>query len=354
MPRHDSSGHLHVYFEGPDAANPIVNMRHSYCRDYGDVVFETPRSAEIVSRRLQCAGIRKTIREPLIVHSRQPTMASMPANIRLQIVSPCKKPPDGDGWLHEIKHDGHRLLAHLPNRGQPMLLSRNGYERTKIFREPFRPLIDAGLPSMVLDGEIAVPDDRGVTHLDWLSEAISDRRPERLAYFAFDLLHLDGHDLRRCPIEDRKMLLRDVLGSARFERIVYVDHVRGVGPELFEAVQQIGAEGIVSKRRGSIYRGGESRDWLKTKCSETGMFAITGFHELGEGRLDAIYLAEERNGELRLAGQVRFGLPARGYGTSSTGCATDRRERGSSRSGSVWSRRSSSSADTRPAGYATA
>ena len=67
---------------------------------------------------------------------------------------------------------------------------------------------------MVLDGEIAVPDDRGVTHLDALSEAISDRRAERLAYFAFDLLHLDGHDLRRCPIEDRKMLLRDILGVA--------------------------------------------------------------------------------------------------------------------------------------------
>ena len=165
---------------------------------------------------------------------------------------------------------------------------------------------------MVLDGEIAVPDDRGVTHLDALSEAISDRRPDRLAYFAFDLLHLDGHDLRRCPIEDRKMLLRDILGVARCERIVYVDHVRGIGRELFEAVQQIGAEGIVSKRCGSLYRGGESRDWLKTKCHESGVFAITGFSELGEGRLDAVYVAEARDGVLRPAGQVRFGFADKG------------------------------------------
>src|SRR5437762_11010291 len=229
--------------------------------------------------------------------------AGVPRDIRLQIVTPCKRPPVGDGWLHEIKHDGHRLVAILPGDGQLMLLSRNGYDRTRVFREPFRPMLDAGLPAMVLDGEIAVPDERGVTHLDALSDAISDGRPERLAYFAFDLLHLDGQDLRRCPIEDRKMLLRDVIGTARCERIVYVDHVLGIGEELFEAVRHIGAEGIVSKRRGSLYRGGESREWLKTKCSDTGVFAITGFRELGDGKLDAVYVAA---GVLCPAGQVHF------------------------------------------------
>jgi bifunctional non-homologous end joining protein LigD len=87
-----------------------------------------------------------------------------------------------------------------------------------------------------------------------------------------------------------------------------VDHVRGIGPQLFEAERQVGAEGIVSKRRGSFYLGGESRDWLKTKCHEIGTFAITGFSELGEGRLEAIYVAEERDGMLHPAGQVRFGF----------------------------------------------
>src|SRR3954469_24582383 len=239
--------------------------------------------------------------------------SAIPADLtsagRLQIVSTCREIPDGDGWLHEIKHDGHRLVA-IVEPDTLKLLSRNGYDRTALFREPFQSV--TGLPAMVLDGEIAVPDDRGVTHIDGLSEAISDRRPDRLAYFAFDLLHFDGHDLRRCPIEDRKALLRDVIGAARCERIVYVDHVRGIGRQLFEAVRQVGAEGIVSKRRGSIYRGGESRDWLKTKCHETGLFAITGFSELGEGRLEAIYVAEERDGALHPAGQVRFGFAGKG------------------------------------------
>jgi hypothetical protein len=205
-------------------------------------------------------------------------------------------------------------MAILPGNGQLMLLSRNGYDRTKRFREPFRPMLDVGLPAMVLDGEIAVPDDRGVTHLDWLSDAISEGRPERLAYFAFDLLHLDGHDLRRCPIEHRKMLLRDVVGTAGCERIVYVDHVLGIGKELFEALRQIGAEGIVSKRRSSLYRGGESREWLKTKCSETGVFAITGFS--GYSKLDAVYVAEPRDGFYAPRDRSGSSLP-RGFGTCS-------------------------------------
>ena len=125
-------------------------------------------------------------------------------------------------------------------------------------------------------------------------------------------LHLDGHDLRRCPIEDRKALLRRVLDEARCERVVYVDRSIGWGKQLFEAVRQVGAESMVSKRRRSLYRGGDSRDWLKTQCFETGMFAITGFRELGEGRLEAIYVAEERDGVLRPAGQVRFGFAGKG------------------------------------------
>jgi len=108
------------------------------------------------------------------------------------------------------------------------------------------------------------------------------------------------------PLASHCGLLRVVIGAAGCARIVYVDHLVSIGKELFEAVHQIGAEGIVSKRRGSLYRGGESPEWLKTKCSETGVFAITGFSELGEGRLDAFYVAEARNGVLCPAGQVRF------------------------------------------------
>src|SRR5437763_3482723 len=168
--------------------------------------------------------------------------ANLPSDIRLQIVSACARPPDGDGWLHEVKHDGHRLVAIIAGRGSLKLLSRNGHDRTPLFRTPFRSLAASGRP-IVLDGEIAVPDERGVTHIDRLQDAFGKRGTDRLAYFAFDLLYLNGHDLRRCPIEERKALLRQVLDEAGSERVVSVDHIIGRGADLFERIREIGAEG---------------------------------------------------------------------------------------------------------------
>ena len=247
---------------------------------------------------------------PTLVLPEGASPARQPNSVRLQIVAPSPAPPDGEGWLHEIKHDGHRLLAIIDGGGRLSLVSRNGYDRTEAFGAPFAPLAAAG-HELVIDGEIAVPDDRGVTHLDFLDDAISRREPHRLVYYAFDLLHIDGHDLRRCPIERRKEVLRQVLDEARCERIIYVDHTVGYGRQLLEAVRRVGAEGVVSKRRGSLYRG-RGADWLKTKCHETGVFVITGFQELGEGRLEALFVAEERDGDLAYAGQVRFGFAGKG------------------------------------------
>ena len=87
--------------------------------------------------------------------------AEIPRDIRLKVVSPCAEPPNGNGWLHEIKHDGHRLVA-IVTPDTLKLISRNGYDRTALFREPFCAL--AGLPAIVLDGEISVPNERGAEH----------------------------------------------------------------------------------------------------------------------------------------------------------------------------------------------
>jgi bifunctional non-homologous end joining protein LigD len=224
---------------------------------------------------------------------------------------PGRESANGQRLAARDQADGHRLIAVIDARGQLSLISRNGFDRTPLFRAPFRKLAAAGR-ELVLDGEIAVPDERGVTHLDLLNDAIGGRQPDRLAYFAFDLLHIDGHDLRRCPIEERKALLRELLAESNCERIVYVEHIIGHGQQLFERVRDIGAEGIVSKRLRSPYCGRESRDWVKTKCHEIGQFVITGYQELGEGRLEAVYVAQEQHGKLLPAGQVRFGFAGKG------------------------------------------
>jgi len=236
----------------------------------------------------------------------------LPSTFRLQIVSPCSTPPEGEGRLHKIKHDGHRLVAITDGCGALTLLSRRGHDRTPLFREPFAAVANAGR-ALVLDGEIAVPDERGVTHLDHLTDALTSKRAERLAYFAFDLLHLDGEDLRQRAVEHRKALPQRTIEELASPRVLYVDHVVGRGIDLFTRIDEIGAEGIVSKRLGSIYHGRESRDWLKTKCHQTDRFVVIGFQELGEGRLEAIHVAEERDGELHPVGQVRYGFAGKGW-----------------------------------------
>ena len=163
------------------------------------------------------AGRRYLLGMPTLVLPDGASPARQPTSVRLQIVAPSPAPPDGEDWLHEIKHDGHRLLAIIDGGGRLSLVSRNGYDRTEAFGAPFAQLAAAG-HELVIDGEIAVPDDRGVTHLDFLDAAISRREPHRLVYYAFDLLHIDGHDLRRCPIERRKDVLQQVLDEARCER----------------------------------------------------------------------------------------------------------------------------------------
>src|SRR4051794_35516921 len=97
------------------------------------------------------------------------------------------------------------------------------------------------------------------------------------------MLHVEGHDLRGCPIEARKAVLERVLKEAACPRVVYLSHLVGKGDRLFESARAVGCEGIVSKKLGSRYKGGPSRDWVKTKVSTTAVFTVTGFKETAAG-----------------------------------------------------------------------
>jgi bifunctional non-homologous end joining protein LigD len=227
--------------------------------------------------------------------------------VAFQLATSSHEPPAGAGWLYEVKHDGHRLAVVADGDGGVRLLSRNGYERSRHFGPVFADLARLGR-QIVLDGEITAPDERGVTHLDDLAAAMQRRDTAALAYFAFDILHLDGHDLRRCPLIERKAILAGLLHSAGCSRLLYVDHVEEGGDRLLAAVREVGAEGIVAKRRAGLYRSGPSREWLKTKCSELGKFVITGFRDLTPGEIEAITVAEVIDDRLTPAGEVQFGV----------------------------------------------
>jgi bifunctional non-homologous end joining protein LigD len=174
---------------------------------------------------------------------------------------PAKAPPSGPGWIHEIKHDGFRIIARRDNVGV-RLLTRNGHDFSVRF-----PAIAAAvgvLPvrSCVIDGEAIVSDETGLA----VFELIRRRRHEADAIFcAFDLLEFDGEDLRRLPIEDRKAALANLLRRAKGSSVVFNEHFEEDGATIYRHACAYGCEGIVSKHLGSPYRGGRTDAWLKVK-----------------------------------------------------------------------------------------
>jgi bifunctional non-homologous end joining protein LigD len=174
--------------------------------------------------------------------------------------SPAKAPPSGPGWLHEIKHDGFRILARKDTAGV-RLITRAGNDFSGRF--PFIAMAVSKLPvrSCLIDGEAIVCDENGLAVFELI------RRHGALAsavLCAFDLLELNGEDLRRLLIEERKRLLEELLRGSHLS-IVFNEHFTEDGAIVFREACKLGCEGIVSKRLGSPYRSGRSAHWVKVK-----------------------------------------------------------------------------------------
>jgi bifunctional non-homologous end joining protein LigD len=174
--------------------------------------------------------------------------------------SPAKAPPSGPGWLHEIKHDGFRILARRDSAGV-RLITRNGNDFSSRF--PYIVTAVGKLPvrSCLIDGEAIVCDENGLAIFDLIR---GHGALARAVHCVFDLLELDGKDLRREPIEKRKALLAKLIKGAHLS-IVLNEHFEEDGAAVYRAACQLGCEGIVSKRLGSSYRSGRSPHWVKVK-----------------------------------------------------------------------------------------
>jgi bifunctional non-homologous end joining protein LigD len=173
---------------------------------------------------------------------------------------PASEPPAGPGWIHEIKHDGFRILAHRRGRNT-RLFTRNGHN----FADRF-PLIAeaiAALPvrSCVIDGEAIVCGDGGLAVFDLIRGHATNAGA---VLCAFDLLEVNGEDLRREPLEERKRWLAGLLRLPH-EGIAINEHFSGDGAVIYQHACALRCEGIVSKRLGSPYRAGRSAHWLKVK-----------------------------------------------------------------------------------------
>jgi bifunctional non-homologous end joining protein LigD len=188
------------------------------------------------------------------------------------------------GWIFELKYDGYRVLAGKGAAGGLRLVYRSGREATAAFPEIARAVAALPAAHLVLDGEVVVLDAAGRPRFEGLQNRGGLTRPaevERAAvelpatYFAFDLLALEGHDLRPLPLVERKALLAALLPSGGALR--FADHVEERGEELYAAVAERGLEGLVAKRADSPYRAGRQPAWVKLRADRTGDFAVVGY-----------------------------------------------------------------------------
>jgi bifunctional non-homologous end joining protein LigD len=183
-------------------------------------------------------------------------------------VAPClptktDKLPSGGQWLHEIKHDGFRVIAR--KRGaQVKLYSRPGNDLTYRFPLIVETLARLRSRSCIIDGEAVACDDNGVTSFNRVRYRQHD---ESIFLYAFDLIELNGDDLRRDPLEGRKAALEMILTKAG-AGVRFNEHMEGDGVIVFRHACKLGLEGIVSKRKDSAYRSGRSPDWLKMKNAD--------------------------------------------------------------------------------------
>ncbi|HEV7669741.1 MAG TPA: DNA ligase D [Thermoanaerobaculia bacterium] len=234
---------------------------------------------------------------------------SPPKPVAPQLATLVAEPPEGGGWLFEIKLDGYRILASVGG-GEAKLTSRNGKDWTDRFPTVAEALSRLPVDSALLDGEVVAIDEKGRTSFQKLQNALRSDHQANLAYFVFDLLHLDGKDLTGLPLSERKDALRELLEAAGEDVLHFNDHVEGKGAAFFRQACELGVEGILAKESEAPYRGGRGTSWLKIKCLGRQEVVIGGFTAPKGSRsnLGALLVGVYRDGDLQFAGKVGTGF----------------------------------------------
>jgi bifunctional non-homologous end joining protein LigD len=236
--------------------------------------------------------------------------AALPAFVAPCLATLADKVPQSDNWIHEIKFDGYRLQARLDN-GKVKLLTRRGLDWTRKFPAIAEAIATLPAKAALIDGELAVEGDDGVSSFSLLQQDLKDGRHDRMVLYAFDLLHLDGSDLKPQPLHARKQALARLLAKARQGGPLRLsESLTEPGPTLLKHACRMGLEGIVSKLADAAYHSGRGRDWIKTKCSDRQELVVAGFapssadaHAVG-----ALVLGYYDGGKLRYAGRTGTGF----------------------------------------------
>ena len=228
--------------------------------------------------------------------------APYPGFIEPELATTADKVPSGERWLHEIKFDGYRVQVHLRDAAVKVF-TRRGHDWTNRFRKVAADAWHINAGSAIIDGEVVVPATNGTTDFSVLQNELKGRS-KKIVLVAFDLLYLNGYDLRKLPLVERKALLKDLVTGTdvQFSQSFEVD-----GREMYQHACKVGLEGVVSKVRDSRYHSGHSHDWLKKACAQRETLPIAGF-ALKENKFDGIYVGRHKGKDLVYAGKVDHGF----------------------------------------------
>ncbi|MFP5277132.1 MAG: DNA ligase D [Acidobacteriota bacterium] len=238
-----------------------------------------------------------------------------PGFLEPELAQQTAQAPEGADWIHELKLDGYRIQIHVraqkSGERKATLYTRKGLDWTA--RMPEIAAAAARLPvdTAILDGEVVALDRHGIANFADLQAAFQEGRTKYLSYFAFDLLHLDGHNTRKLPLLKRKQLLEGVLGRQKGESpIRYSEYFQARGQEVFDKACALGAEGIVSKLSTAAYDSGRGHAWRKIKCIQEQELVIAGFTPPSKGGhgIGALLLGYYREGKLIYAGRAGTGF----------------------------------------------
>ncbi|HUN85104.1 MAG TPA: DNA ligase D [Terracidiphilus sp.] len=241
-----------------------------------------------------------------------------PGFVPPQLAQQARNVPDGNEWIHELKLDGYRMQVHVQSKKErgslhkeATLFTRTGLDWTARMPGLARAAAKFDAENCILDGEVVALDREGRSNFSDLQAAFAEGRHGDLIFFAFDLLHLNGRNLRKLPLAERKEMLSSLFSwNESASPLRLSEHIEGRGSEVFAKACELGAEGIVSKLASARYTSGRGNTWLKMKCGLQQEFVIGGFTPLKKGGrgIGALLLGYYDGGKLRYAGRCGTGF----------------------------------------------
>jgi bifunctional non-homologous end joining protein LigD len=228
--------------------------------------------------------------------------ACYPGFIEPELATSVEKVPSGERWLHEIKFDGYRVQVHLRDAAVKVF-TRRGNDWTNRFTKIAADAWHINAGSAIIDGEVIVPSANGVSDFSVLQNELRGKST-KLVLYAFDLLYLNGYDLRKAPLFERKAALRKVIAETD---VLFSESFETDGAAMLKTACKMGLEGVVSKVRDSRYNSGRGNDWVKVTCAQRETLPIAGFALDGK-KFDGIYLGRRKGKDLVYAGKVDHGF----------------------------------------------